>query len=327
MTANTLLVWIGLAGIEPDDNARARLWEQRLHGAMVGIALLALPAYVLDTAVQRDQWHRLATVLDALILAAFLAESAWMASVSSFPVRYLFGNWLNLVVVAGSAAALFGTTTEWIALVRVARVAVAGIMLVRVVTRFRFLLTRRGAPALVGVAFLTMLATGGIYYWLDPSISSFWDGLWLAFVSGTTVGYGDIVPTTGASRLVTVFVVLAGWALLSLFTANIVAMFVGRDERELRADLHREIVHLRREIAQLVDDEEIRFRQDLHRDVNQLRRSITQLIDAEELAFRTEFRKDIEALGREIATLRAEIAQRDAGRAGRANAPHGERPR
>lgn len=310
MSPSNPLIWIGLAGVEPDDNPRAHHWQLRLHGIMVGIALLALPAYVLDTAAQHVQWHRLATVLDAVILAAFFAEAVWMAAVSSFPARYLLENWLNVVVIVGSAAALFGATTEWIALVRVARVAVAGIILLRAVTRFRFLLTRRGAPALIGVAFLTMLATGAMYYWLDPAVASFWDGLWLAFVSGTTVGYGDVVPTTGASRLVTVFVVLAGWALLSLFTANIVALFVGREERELRAELHRDIVHLRGEIAQLVDAEEIRFRKDLHRDVNHLRKSIAQLIDAEELAFRSEFRREIEALRAEIAALRAEIDRR-----------------
>ena len=312
MTPHSPLVWIGLAGIAPEDNARARLWQQRLHWTMVGIALLALPAYVLDTAEQHADWHRIATVLDGFILAAFLAETAWMAWVSSFPLRYLFENWLNLVVIIGAAAALFGATTEWIALVRVARVAVAGIILLRALTQFGFLLTRRGAPALVGVAFLTMLAAGGMFYWLDPAIKTFWDGLWLAFISGATVGYGDVVPTTGASRVVAVFVVLAGWALLSLFTANIVALFVGREETIVRQELHREIVHLRREIGQLVDAEEVKFRQDLHRDINQLRRSIAQLIDAEELAFRTEFRKDIEALRDEVVALRAETAQRAA---------------
>ncbi len=312
MTSHNALVWIGLAGIEADDNPRAQLWQRRLHWIMVGVALLALPAYVLDTAEQRPDWHRIATLLDAFILGAFLVETTWMAGVSSFPVRYLLENWLNMVVIIGAGAALFGATTEWIALVRVARVAVAGIILLRAITQFRFLFTRRGAPALIGVAFLSMLAAGAMFYWIDPRIDSFWDGLWLAFISGATVGYGDIVPTTGASRVVAVFVVLTGWALLSLFTANIVAMFVGREEKELRQELHREIVHLRGEIAQLVDTEEIRVRQELHRDINQLRRSIAQLIGAEELAFRTEFRRDIEALRREVAALRAEAARRSA---------------
>jgi len=311
LTPHNPLLWIGLAGVGPDDNARARSWQGRLHWLMVTVALLSLPAYVLDTAAQRSDWHRFVTIIDTVILLAFLAETVWMAAISSFPWRYVVENWLNLVVIIGAAAALFGATTEWIALVRVARVAVAGIILIRALAQLRVLFTRRGAPLLVGVAFLTMLAAGGVFYWLDPRITSFWDGLWLAFVTGATVGYGDVVPTTGASRLVAVFVVLAGWALLSLFTANIVALFVGREETQVRQELHREIIHLRQELGRLVDAEEIRFRQDLHRDVNQLRRQIAQLINAEELTFRRQFQQEIEALRREIAALRAELAPRD----------------
>jgi voltage-gated potassium channel len=307
------LVWIGLAGLPPDDNPRAVRWERRLHWVMVAVALLSLPAYVLDTAEGRSSWHRLATFIDTFILIAFFAEIAWMTALSSFPGRYLAENWLNLVVVLGAAAALFGATTEWIALVRVARVAVAGIILLRALAQLSVLFTRRGAPLLVGVGALSMLAAGGMFYWLDPAITSFWDGLWLAFITGTTVGYGDIVPTTGAARVIAVFVVLAGWAMLSLFTANIVARFVGREETQLRQELHREIVHLRREIGRLVDTEEIRFREDLHRDVNQLRRQIAQLINAEELQFRRQFQQEIEGLRTEVAALRAELARRDTG--------------
>ena len=194
-------------------------------------------------------------------------------------------------------------------MVRVARVAVAGIILIRALAQLRVLFTRRGAPMLVGVAFLTMLAAGGVFYWLDPKITNFWDGLWLAFITGATVGYGDVVPTTGASRIVAVFVVLAGWALLSLFTANIVALFVGRDEAQLRQELHREIIHLRQELRHLIDNEEIRFRQDLHRDVNQLRRQIVQLINAEDPSLRRPLRQELEALRTEVAALRAELAR------------------
>ncbi len=313
LTTHNPLLWIGLAGVGPEDNQRARSWQGRLHWIMVTVALLSLPAYILDTAEQRSDWHRLATIIDTVILLAFLAETVWMATISSFPWRYVVENWLNLVVIVGAAAALFGATTEWIALVRVARVAVAGIILIRALAQLRVLFTRRGAPLLVGVAFLTMLAAGGVFYWLDPKITNFWDGLWLAFITGATVGYGDVVPTTGASRIVAVFVVLAGWALLSLFTANIVALFVGRDEAQLRQELHREIIHLRQELRHLIDNEEIRFRQDLHRDVNQLRRQIAQLINAEDPSLRRPLRQELEALRTEVAALRAELAPRAAG--------------
>jgi len=311
MTHNPL-AWIGLAGIEPDDNPRAQSWQQRLHGPMVTIALLAVPAYLLETAEVSPALHRIAHALDIVILFAFFAEAVWMCWVSSRPMRYLVDNWLNLVIILGALASVLGAATEWIALVRVMRVAIAGLVMVRTITGFSMLFTRRGAPILVGAAFLVLLAAGGMFYWLEPTIETYWDGLWLAFVTGMTIGYGDVVPTTGAARIVAAGIGLIGVALVTLFTASIVSFFVGGEETQLRRDLQRDIVELRQEIGRLFDTEEIHFREDLHRDVNQLRRQIAELVHAEELQFRKQFQHEIGRLRADVAALRAELAQRDA---------------
>ena len=116
-----------------------------------------------------------------------------------------------------------------------------------------------------------------LFYVFDPKINSFWDGMWLAFVTGATVGYGDIVPTTTATRIVAILSVLVGWALLSLFTANIVAVFIGREEAEMRTELHREIVSLRADIARLLDAEEVRVRAEMHAEMRALRADLGRL--------------------------------------------------
>jgi voltage-gated potassium channel len=261
MTARNPFVWLGLGGVAEDDNASAHAWQRRLHWVMVGMALLSVPAYLLDTMAQSPLWYQVAAVLDIAIFAAFLSELVLMLSVTRYPFRYVFENWLNVAIIAGSAAALFGAATEWIALVRMMRVALGGLVLVRVFTEMQELLTRRGAPLLLGASFLTLMATGALFYWLDPKIMSFWDGLWLAFITGATVGYGDVVPTTGPTRVVAVFMVLAGMALMTLFTANVVSFFMGAADAQARKeqerDLHAvmsEIAKLRSEIAGLRED-------------------------------------------------------------------------
>ena len=271
------LAWIGLAGVVSEDAPRAREWQRRLHWPMVAVALLSVPAYIFDSAEPGAVWHRAATAIDALIVLAFALELAWMLHLTREPFRYLAGNWLNVVVILGAGAALFGATTEGFALVRVARVAVAGLIMIRAVAEMRVLFTRRGAPLLAGAAFLATLVTGALFYVLDPKIATFWDGMWLAFVTGATVGYGDVYPTTTASRIVAIVAVLIGWALLSLFTANIVAMFLGREEAALRSDLHREIVSLHADIARLLDAEEIRVRAEMHAEMRALRADLARL--------------------------------------------------
>src|SRR4029453_5182258 len=84
----TPLVWIGLAGAAPDDNERTHRWQARLHRGMVAIALLSIPAYLLDTAAGRPALHVVASLLDATILAAFAFEMVWMIHLSDHPVRY-----------------------------------------------------------------------------------------------------------------------------------------------------------------------------------------------------------------------------------------------
>jgi voltage-gated potassium channel len=106
---------------------------------------------------------------------------------------------------------------------------------------------------------VTILGLGGVGFWLiDPEIHSLADGLWLAFTTAATVGYGDLVPSTHASRLFSVVVVLLGLAVLSLVTASLSAIFmeneVEAEERQIEKDLMREIRHLRQEVAELRRD-------------------------------------------------------------------------
>lgn len=259
------LTWIGLAGVADDENPTAYAWQKRLHWLMIGMALLSLPAYMFDTVTEDPFWHHVATLLDVAILLAFSFELVLMLVVTSHPVRYLLENWLNVVIIAGSAAAVFGASTEWVALVRMMRVALGGMVLMRTFTEFQVLLTRRGPPLLLGATLLTLMGAGALFYWLDPKIHSFWDGLWLAFITGATVGYGDLVPTVGPTRLVAVFAVIAGVTLMTLFTASVVSYFMGAADAEARRELDAHVATLTAEIARLRAEVEA-LRVDLARD-------------------------------------------------------------
>ncbi len=103
---------------------------------------------------------------------------------------------------------------------------------------------------------LGILGLGGLGFLLiDPRIHSFGDGLWLAFTTAATVGYGDVIPSTTASRLFSVVVVLLGLAVLSLVTASLSAIFVEKEvqaeDRQIEQDLLRELRVLREELHSL----------------------------------------------------------------------------
>ncbi len=116
--------------------------------------------------------------------------------------------------------------------------------------RARFI-TRRGFLYSLGLCML-ILVLGGVGFWiLEPRTLTLTDGLWLAFTTAATVGYGDIIPSTHASRAFAVVVVLLGLAVLSLVTASVAAMFVETEERQIERDLMREISELRSEVRSL----------------------------------------------------------------------------
>lgn len=116
------------------------------------------------------------------------------------------------------------------------------------------LITRRSLLYSLLLCFL-ILGLGGLGFWiLEPRALTFSDGLWLAFTTAATVGYGDIVPSTHASRAFSVIVVLLGLAVLSLVTASVAATFVGSEERQIERDLMHEIGTLRAEVRSLRDE-------------------------------------------------------------------------
>lgn len=116
---------------------------------------------------------------------------------------------------------------------------------------FQHLITRRGLLYSLALSLL-ILGLGGLGFWLlEPRVATLSEGLWLAFTTAATVGYGDLVPSTPAARAFAVLVVLLGLAVLSLVTASVAAMFVETEERQVERDLMREIGALRHEVALL----------------------------------------------------------------------------
>lgn len=135
------------------------------------------------------------------------------------------------------------------------RLVISVLMLYRLLKISMPLLTETGLARLLvlGAAVLGLCGIG--FYWLDPGVTTVNEGLWLAFSTAATVGYGDVVPSNTASRVFSVFVVLLGYGVLSLVTASIAAMFVGTQERkverEILRDMHAQLKTVHEEMAEL----------------------------------------------------------------------------
>lgn len=85
------------------------------------------------------------------------------------------------------------------------------------------------------------------------SIQTFPDALWWAFVTITTVGYGDFFPVTNIGRFVAVAVMVGGIALIGIVTATLASWIVERvtSESASAREATRNSAH---EIASLADE-------------------------------------------------------------------------
>ena len=65
----------------------------------------------------------------------------------------------------------------------------------------------------------------------DEAFTSFWDGLWYCFAVVTTIGFGDLTPTTDIGRLLSVILGLYGIVVVALIT-SIIVNFYGEMKKE-----------------------------------------------------------------------------------------------
>jgi voltage-gated potassium channel len=86
---------------------------------------------------------------------------------------------------------------------------------------------RRAAVIIAGYTMLVTLAGGVVARLTDPKdFDSLGDALWWALQSVTTVGYGDVVPSSGTGRVIGAFVMMSGIAFLTVITAAVTAAFI-----------------------------------------------------------------------------------------------------
>ena len=232
---------------------RAARVHSRWEFAIVAALVLTIPAYYLSLLEPGPSWHvPLPYAIAAMVLLAGLAHTARCTGAANAHWR---ANLLDLVLAAGLLAAALLPSSAESAQAWVWRSLVAALILLRLTWSLLPHLYPGGLVRLTLLALVVFGACGAGFWWLEPRAANFGDGLWLAFTTAATVGYGDIVPTTAASKIFSVFVVLLGYAVISLVTAAIAAMWVEtqerRIEREILQDLHRQLQSVHRELAEL----------------------------------------------------------------------------
>ena len=96
---------------------------------------------------------------------------------------------------------------------------------------------RRAARIIASVTVSVTIVAGVLIHFTDPkNFANIGEGLWWAIQTVTTVGYGDLVPTSASGRLVATLVMLVGIGFLTVITAVITSTFIETARRRIEGD-------------------------------------------------------------------------------------------
>ena len=219
------------------------MWQQSSDGRVshpfepiiLAATLALIPVLIIEHDVSSGPWATVGEITNWAIWAIFAAELVFILVVAPRKVAALRAHWLDVAIVVVTVP-LYGellSSLRSVRLYRLLRLIRAGAVIGRALQAERRL-TSGNALRLAALAtvFLTVMA-GAVEATVDThDFKSFWAGTWWAVVTVTTVGYGDIYPTTVAGRIIAMVLMLVAVGFLAVLTATVASHFVQVDQEE-----------------------------------------------------------------------------------------------
>lgn len=194
------------------------------------ISTLAIAAAVLvliDLSQGLNDWQKTA---DQIILAIFTLDYAVRFYIAPDKPKFIHSNICDLIAILP-----FHTLFRAFKITALARAA----RFTKIPRLFAFLyrplkkatrfFNTNGFKYVVFVTALMILAGGILIHFAEGM--SYGDGIWWAFVTATTVGYGDISPTTFYGRLIAMALMLVGIGLIGTVTSTLTSYFLNTQRK------------------------------------------------------------------------------------------------
>mgnify|MGYP001097219141 CR=1 FL=1 len=249
MPNNLFHLITGLSGVAEDENPRAKRWGKHFEVPMILLAIwILIKWYLREKSIYSPVFDQ---VTDWGVWTFFVFETVLLTSLVDDKWRYLRTNWMNLFIIVMGVPLLWGAGVYASAL-RSLRLLLLLSLLLNATLSMRKVLSRNHLGTVLLVALAFTLMAGLLIAGIDPNIETVWQGMWWAWVTVATVGYGDIVPQTAAGKIFGAVVILFGVGFFSLLTASFSAYFISRGEVEIEEEEIEEINQLKDIEARIV---------------------------------------------------------------------------
>lgn len=190
----------------------------------------------------------------------------WLDLLASFPVALLILPFLSSTLYTYNA----------IVLVRILRL----ILLLKVLSRFaEGFLEATSLDKFIAIFIVVILGSALVLYDLDPSITNVFDAIWFVFQTITTVGYGDVIPTSPLGKFMALILLVAGVLMFSIVTASFAYVFNDKVFKKENKNFNKRVNTLRSHLNQTVESiDEIKEKVDSNdRELAEIKESINNL--------------------------------------------------
>ncbi len=207
---------------------------------ILDLIILFLSVYVLlvlllDIFVRfSPEVSRLLEIIDDAICFVFLFDFAYRFFKAPSKLKFLKWGWIDLI----SSIPTFGYLRygRMIRLFRILRILRA-FRSVRHIVNHVYKSRIEGAFATVAIVAIIMIIFSSISILQvetadNCNIKTAEDAIWWAFVTVTTVGYGDKYPITTEGRIIAAFLMVVGVGLFGTFTGFVTSWFMKENKKE-----------------------------------------------------------------------------------------------
>jgi voltage-gated potassium channel len=240
---------------------------QRFVGAtdfpLALLALLIVPALVLEDHAQSLQLRELAIGINWFVWLAFCAEYGIKLALAPNRRLHVTKSWFDLLIIILSPPFLVPQALQSARAVRAIRilrllrfvrataVAAMGLRLASDALkhrRFHYVLLATIVIVSLGAVGIFVVERGSS----NSNIHSMGDAFWWAIVTATTVGYGDLSPVTGEGRVIAVGLMIVGIGFIGILTATLTSFFFDQERSAEAMALERRLDRIEDKLDALV---------------------------------------------------------------------------
>ena len=184
---------------------------------------------------------------DLFLCACFWAEFLYSLKKADDKREYLKNNYIGIFGMLPFNS-MFLRLLRFIKLAHLIRIFILIRDDQKVVSNF---LKKTYLDKIIVISIIFIVIVTVLIWFADSNITDFKTAIWYTFVSMTSTGYGDVVPSSTSGRIIGIVAMVGGIILFSLITAIISSAYVSRLNREARSDLESKIDSLTSEVEKL----------------------------------------------------------------------------